>query len=146
MSVDYEWQREKDRRALDAPDFNASVVRRAQERMARVDAMPREVRELVYEFGLDVVQEFLNHHVTKPKSIRHLIATVLALDYDNGQRRFAKNAHKALSRANLCISVPREPTKEMIEASMREVSGHDVLCTKYEKHRRRLKAAIASVR
>ena len=145
MSVDYEWQREQDWKSLEQPDYNASIVRRAQERMARVDAMPRELREIVYEFGLDVVQEFLNHHVTKPKSIKHLIATCLALDYDNGQRRFAKNSTPGL-RSNLHVSVPREPTKEMIEASMREVSGHEILCTKYEKHRRRLKAAIASVR
>lgn len=87
-----EYDLEKSRLECLHPSHNEGTAKRARERMARVDAMPRELRHVVYEFGLDVVQEFLNHKVTNPKSIRHLIATVLALDFPDGSNRFNKNS------------------------------------------------------
>ncbi len=83
-------KREKDIAAMEAPGYNAAIVKRAQKRMERVDAMPAHLRALVYEFNLEVVQEFLSHGV-KHTSIKHLIDTVLGADFKNGQPRFKLN-------------------------------------------------------
>lgn len=84
------FQREKDMRALESPDYNASVVKRARERMARVDKFPPDIRELIYEFGLEVIQEFWNHNVRKPNAIRHLIETVTG-KYADGRNKIRPN-------------------------------------------------------
>lgn len=73
------------------PDHNANLKRRAEKRMMRVDGMPRELREVVYEFGLEIVHVFLEHGVRKPASIKFLIECVRNEDYPNGQARFRFN-------------------------------------------------------
>lgn len=84
------YQRERDMHALESPDYNASIVKRARERMARVDKFPPDVRELIYEFGLEVIQEFWNHNVRKPNAIRHLIETVQG-KYADGRNKIRPN-------------------------------------------------------
>lgn len=46
-------------------------------RMESVDRMSPEVRQLVHDFGLNVVKAMLDVGVSKPKHIRHLVNTVL---------------------------------------------------------------------
>lgn len=83
-------QRENDLRALESPDYNASIVKRARERMARVDKFPPDVREVIHEFGLEVVQEFWNHNVRKPNAIRHLVEVVQG-KYADGRNKTRPN-------------------------------------------------------
>lgn len=66
----------------DRPDFTAEelqafVDRKRQARMAKVDAMPEGLRALVNEYGLSVVQSFLDLGVTKPRQIRHVVENIL---------------------------------------------------------------------
>jgi len=46
-------------------------------RMAAVDAMSAELRDLVHCYGMTVVQSFQDCGVRRPKRIRHLVETVL---------------------------------------------------------------------
>jgi hypothetical protein len=46
-------------------------------RMARVDAYPEPIRELIHEYGLTVVQMLLDLGITKPNHITHIVETVL---------------------------------------------------------------------
>ena len=55
---------------------DADFLTRCRARMARIDAMPKPIRELVHEYGLTMVRAFLDCGVTKPNQIRHLIAVV----------------------------------------------------------------------
>lgn len=57
--------------------FVAIVSHRRQARMARVDALPDDLRELVHEYGLCVVDQFMRHGIMKVRVIRHLVETVL---------------------------------------------------------------------
>lgn len=84
-------EREKRLNEVESPNFNAALVNRAKKRMARVDAMPPDLRKVVYEYNLEVVQEFLNHGIRSAKSIKHLIDTVTGADLVNGQPRFKLN-------------------------------------------------------
>jgi hypothetical protein len=45
--------------------------------MERIDAMPKEMRELVHEYGLRVVDSCTALGVTKPRHIRHIVEAVL---------------------------------------------------------------------
>lgn len=85
------WSVRKGAQECEAPEFNAAIVERATKRLARVDAMPRELRLVVYEYGLEIVQEFINCGVTMPSRIKHLIDVVRNADFENGQRRFKLN-------------------------------------------------------
>ena len=51
-------------------------VERRRARMDRVDRMSRELRACVHEFGLTVVDAFMQCGVTNPRHIRHLVKTV----------------------------------------------------------------------
>jgi hypothetical protein len=46
-------------------------------RMARVDDMPPDLRALVNEYGLAVVDACMQNGVRKPRRIRHIVETVL---------------------------------------------------------------------
>lgn len=61
----------------DPDDFLAMVARKRVARMQQIDAMPPELRELVHEYGLNVVNNFMKVGVTRPKQIRHLVEVVL---------------------------------------------------------------------
>ena len=67
---------------------------RRQARMERIDAMPYDLRMLVKEEGLTIVQAFLDCGVTKSNHIKHLIATVRSGSFNGGvnplQREKAK--------------------------------------------------------
>ncbi len=61
-------------------------IDRVQKRMAKIDAMPKDIRELVHEHGLTMVQAFMDCGVTKHKHIKHLITTVQRGSYEIGDR------------------------------------------------------------
>jgi hypothetical protein len=86
-----EWSIRKAKQDIEDPKYNGATAERARKRMARVDEMSPDLRAIVYEHGLEVVQEFLNCGVKFPKTIKHLIDTVLHHDLPNGQRRFKIN-------------------------------------------------------
>ena len=86
----WEYQRERDMHNMEKPGYNASIVKRARERMARVDQFPPDIRALVHEFGLEVVQEFWNHNVRRPNAMRHLIETVQG-KYADGRNKIRPN-------------------------------------------------------
>jgi len=85
------WEVRKAAKECEAPEFNAAIAERAAKRLARVDAMPRELRLIVYEYGLEIVQEFINCGVTVPSKIKHLVDTVRHADFESGQKRFKIN-------------------------------------------------------
>lgn len=119
---------------------DAAVKSKIQARMARLDALPKEIRELIHEHGLTVVQAFLDQGVTKAAGIRHLIQQVRTGSLEPGIGGGSGKGWVQSGRT-MCV-VPREPTPAMIDASMAEVSNHNVTVDKYEKHRLRLRAAI----
>jgi hypothetical protein len=124
----------------------------------RMDAMPAELRDCVHEFGLVIVEVLVKHGVRSPKAIREIVKEIwlgprqegqkndaaTAIDWllcQSGNMISAKTFYRMLAENNMTI-VKVEPTRAMIEASLAEVSGHNIRCTKQEKHTRRLRAAL----
>lgn len=64
-------------RGLSPDEFEARVQENRRNRMARIDAMSPELRELVHAYGLAVVETCTALGVTKHRHIRHLVETVL---------------------------------------------------------------------
>jgi len=128
------------------------------DQLLAVDAMSPELRGCVHEFGLPIVHACLNAGVTTPRAIRRLVSEIWGGARQQGQQSGARNTidwllvqagagissktlNRILNENNLAI-VPCSPTRAMLDASMKEVSGYNVRCTREEKHRRRLIAAI----
>lgn len=105
-------------------------------RMDRIDAMPPEIRALIHEHGLTMIQAFLDVGVAKANQIAHLIDRVKHGSTEVGDRNTSPK------QTAFHVYVPVEPSAKMIEASMAEVSNFNMNVTKYEKHRLRLRAAI----
>jgi hypothetical protein len=61
----------------DAPE---SQERRAK-RMARIDAMPADLRACVHEYGLTIVDACLQSGVKKARNIRHIVETIRGGSY-----------------------------------------------------------------
>lgn len=121
-----------------------------------VDQMPAGLRRCVHDYGLPIVSVLVKHGVTDPRHIHEIIAEVWRGPRQQGQRTHALNAVdflfaqgivsaaslvRVLAENNMTI-VSIEPTRAMLNASMEEVSGFNVRCTREEKHRRRLRAAL----
>lgn len=53
------------------------IDERRTKRMSKVDAMPPDVRALVYEYGLNVVNALMECGVKEPRRIKHIVETVL---------------------------------------------------------------------
>lgn len=47
-------------------------------RMDRIDALPPEVRQVVHEYGVTVVNALMQCGVSKPKHMRHIISVVIS--------------------------------------------------------------------
>lgn len=122
------------------------------------DNLPISLRECVHEFGFPIVEVCMKHGVTDPRHIRELVKEIWAGARQGGQRTgvwdtldwilaraegplSSKTLLRLLADNNLAL-VTAEPTRAMLEASMSEVSGFNVRCTREEKHRRRLRAAL----
>ena len=54
------------------------IARKRASRMEAIDAMPLEWRELVHDYGLNIVTACRDVGIKKPKQVRHLVKTVLA--------------------------------------------------------------------
>jgi hypothetical protein len=128
--------------------------------LQRVDAMPKGLRECVHEFGLPIVEILTKFGIKNPAHIREVVMMIWQGPRAGAGRQGAsalntvdwvlsrsvgevsiKGLLRTLHDGNLCIA-PRDPTAAMIDASMNEVSSYNVVCTKREKHRRRLSAAL----
>lgn len=53
------------------------VDRKRHARMGKIDALPLELRELVHNYGFNVVNNFMVLGVTKSSQIKHLVELVL---------------------------------------------------------------------
>lgn len=129
---------------------------RRLEDLDSVDRMSPGLRACVHEFGLPIVRIMTKFGIRDPRHIREIVRECWLGGRQAGQKSGAFNTldvilargpvssmqlRRILEENNMAI-VRAEPTRAMIEASMAEVSGHNVLCTREEKHRRRLRAAI----
>jgi hypothetical protein len=126
--------------------------------LANSDRLSPELRECVHQFGSPIVNACLQANVKKPSLIRQLVLEIWAGARQTGQAGGAEGTLDwVLAQAGASITaarletilrdfdlriVPSTATKEMIEASMAEVSTFDQRITKREKHQRRLMAAI----
>lgn len=126
--------------------------------LAVTDNMPAALRECVHEYGYAIVQACLDAKVTEPRRIHQLVREIWAgarqpaqrreplgtLDWILVQARAEINAAglmRVLAHDHYAI-LPLCPCAPMIDASVAEVSGFNIRCTKREKHRRRLEAAL----
>lgn len=62
---------------MEPSEFLAHVQSKRIARMEQIDAMPKEMRELVNAYGLTVVKTCMDLGVTKPKHIKHLVERIL---------------------------------------------------------------------
>lgn len=123
-----------------------------------VDHMSPALRGCVHEFGKPIVDACLQAGVKDPRRIRQLVKEIWSGARQTGQNSGArqsvdwllsqsvgatswKTLLRFLADNNLAV-VSMSPTRAMLDASMNEVSGHNIRCTREEKHRRRLIAAI----
>lgn len=141
-------------------------ISQSQKNMNEVDMLPLEHRRIVHEFGYSIYRALLRAGVRNPGAMRNLVneiwhgargstrmgkpvgvrgsANIASLDWlliQSGSNVSAATLLGHMRQAGLVI-VPLEPMRQMIDASMETVSGHNVLVSKEEKHRRRLRAAI----
>lgn len=126
------------------------------DQLASVDRMSPGLRECVHEFGLPIVTAITKFGVHDPRHIREIVRECWLGPRQEGQRSdtrttldvllargaiSSKSLFRLLRESNLAL-VTSEPTRRMLDASMAEVSGHNVRVTREEKHRRRLRAAL----
>jgi hypothetical protein len=145
-----------------AEDLASDIGDKRRRHIAITDNMPGPLRACVHEFGFSIVSAFIDAGVKDPRIIRHLVHVTWAGARESAQRRAPKNGPLAtldwvlaqsgspITALNLWrllysaswVIVPMHPTLNMLDASMEEVSAFNVACTKQEKHRRRIEAAI----
>lgn len=123
-----------------------------------VDRMPSSQRDLVHEFGVGIVDACRQAGVTRPSAVRELVYEIWGGARQPSQRRGpigtldwlliqagadvnVRQLIGLLEDSNFVVT-PTEPTREMLAASMAEVSGFNIRCSREEKHRRRLRAAL----
>lgn len=133
------------------------IGKRRQSALDTTDGLPSELKACAHEFGLPVVTACLKYGVKKPNQIRDLVREIWDGPRVLGQPRHplstldwvliqagcpfgSASLIRILEDHNYCI-VPKDPSAEMLEASMAEVSSFNERITKREKHRRRLRAA-----
>lgn len=132
-----------------------------QRSMETVDEMPPDLRACVHEYGLPIVRACLDAGVRQPNRIHQLVREIWEgarnsmqgrrppgdmLDWlliQAGASITAAQLGRVLHSQNLLI-VPRFPTNVMVEASLATVANHGLICSKREKHRLRLAAALAA--
>lgn len=126
-----------------------------------VESMSPDMRQCVHEYGYAIVKACMVAGVKKPNAIHQLVreiwdgarqptqkrkkgATLDWLLVQCGSPINADTLRRVMLNSGLLI-VPREPTEAMLAASLKEVSDFTLRCTKQEKHRRRLIAALRVV-
>jgi hypothetical protein len=68
------------------PDHNRSLQERAIRRMERVDAMSPDMRAVVYDHGLEVVQVLIDHKLRNPNQCRRLIEFITGAERPHSKR------------------------------------------------------------
>jgi len=143
---------------MNFPFAKQPISGRRLKQLEDVDAMPRDLRECVHEFGFAIVYACRKYGIQDPAQIRDLVREIWAGARQTGQKNDARNVvdwilaqsgsslsfvglKRALKNNNLTIC-GLNPSAAMIDASLAEVSGHNIRCTKREKHQRRLQAAL----
>lgn len=129
-----------------------------------VDGWPSGLRACVHEYGYAIVHALKEAGITKPSMIRSLVHTIWMGARQPAQRRkmagagssvlnhldwILINAEAKISAATLTrilashnmVIVPIDPSSVMVEASLDAVKTMGTV-GRYEKHRRRLIAAI----
>lgn len=123
-----------------------------------VDGMTPGLRECVHEYGFAIVNACLQAKVRNPATIHQLVREIWEGARQPRQRRprggtldwlllqagaqvSAAQLSRVLKNNDLAI-VPLTPTRQMLAASIAEVSNFNVVCTRTEKHRRRIVAAV----
>lgn len=128
----------------------------------RLDDMPSGLRQCVYEFGFEIVNACMQAGVTSPPRIRQLVFEIWQGARQPTQRRQDGPATRVGGKldwvliqagAEICsdrlvrvlfqngfIVVPRDPSPNMVSASMDAVN-HMGVVSKATKHRNRLRAA-----
>lgn len=142
---------------------------RAVRALEETDMMPGPLRACVHEFGYAIVKACVDMGIKEPRHIRHIVHEIWRgarqphqrqhlhtprsersssmldhLDWlmiQSGSKLGAAALLRVLWAHNLVI-VPLAPSDTAVAASMEEVANFDQRVTKYEKHRRRLKAAM----
>ncbi len=134
-----------------------------------VDRLPPDLRELVHDYGLHIVNQFVACGVRRPDHIRQLVRSARVgarepgNERDPGMKRPGKRAlahidtwmlgQGATFNARMLVRAIRDggftvistsPSAAMLEASMAEVSGFNMKCSRSEKHQRRLQAALVT--
>lgn len=139
-----------------------SKIERRERALAEIDIMPDDLRSCVHEFGYPIVDACRQAGVRQPNRIRQLVLQIWAgarapyevsgpegtLDWvlaQAGANISAARLERVLAAYDLRI-IPVTPTREMLDASMAEVSDFTQKITKREKHLRRLRAAISACR
>jgi hypothetical protein len=143
-----------------------TMPRRTLRALDRVDDMQDEFRQLVHEFGSEIVNDYILAGLTKPSTIRKLIVSawngarsapnrpqsnkgvpgpIATLDWLLIQSGSKVNAATlvAMLHENFYAVVPLNANSAMISASM-AVDLRDRVVTKHEKHHERLKAALSA--
>lgn len=130
-----------------------------------IDNLPPGLRDCVHEFGWSVVRAYMEHGISKPNVIRHLIHTAWNGPREPGNKRGherggGNRAIQALDtyllradgvphgrelvgllRNSNIVLLPFEPTDKMVLASIDALSKRGTV-TYENKHRIRLRAAM----
>jgi hypothetical protein len=53
------------------------LARKRAQRFEAIDALPKDIRELVHAYGYTVVKTAMDLGIKKPKQIKHMVETVL---------------------------------------------------------------------
>lgn len=140
----------------------AGLSEKRERALMRTDGMSSGLRACVHEFGYPIVYTCLEMGVSDPNRIRQLVFVIwsgarsIGQKSDPGQmmqwldQQAEGDVPPATTRA-LCLHsswlfIPSGATRRMVEASMAEVSGFNERVTKWEKHSRRLNAALTVAR
>ncbi|MFG1413438.1 hypothetical protein V5G24_20210 [Xanthobacter sp. VTT E-85241] len=131
---------------------------RRERSWADMDSMTPEWRACVHEYGYAIVHSAREAGVKSPRALHQLVREIWdgarsyvdkkkpagTLDWiliQSGAGVSVSALSRILANENLLIA-PKFPTRAMINASLNELSDHSVRCTKFEKHQRRLAAAL----
>jgi hypothetical protein len=129
-----------------------------------VDRLPKDLRELVHEYGLSIVVTFYNNGIRNPATIRHLVRTARQGAREPGNRRGYKSrlAHldawlvaqgagftarqvvRVIREGNMTVLPMQGPTREMVCASIAAVTPGMGRIGTEDKHNCRLTAAMTA--
>lgn len=136
-----------------------TLSQRAVRSLSVVDGMTPELRACVHDFGLAIVDRFLQAGVKNPAQIRGIVLACWQNAGNGGPNRrsgFAADIDALLARQGFIPSsaalaallhgsqigiISVTPTHKMIDASIREAGKHGLL-SKERKHMFRLQAAL----